>query len=281
MDFNSIHKIKTDIHMHSDFSHDSQSKMSQMCQSAFEKGINVICFTDHCDIGYHDISALTKTVSGSVTSSRKENDRFKDKLEVLAGIEIGEMIQNFKQSEEILNLFRFDSVIGSVHAVRFNGYTQPYSTIDFSKMSSTKLKQYLEQYFDDVIETAETADYDILAHITCPLRYINGKYSLNIDAHQFKDKIDEILKIIIKRNKALEINTSGIGNENYNEFLPEEWIVKRYKELGADMITMGSDAHSPEKIANGFPQLYTMLEKAHFDHAYYFKDRKPIKYDLK
>lgn len=273
--------VKADTHIHSEFSHDSQSKISAICRSAVEKGIDIICITDHCDIEYCDKLDLQGIIGASVRSAKEEGEKFSNLPEVLAGVELGEYIHNPQEAERIIGINRFDSVIGSVHAVSFEGFTQPYSQIDFSKMTSVTLMKYTDKYFDELLESAKTTDYDILAHITCPFRYINGKYSLNLDTMLFKDKTDEILKTLIKRNKALEINSSGIGNKTYNEFLPDKQIVKRYKELGGKLITLGSDAHTPERIANGFTELYIMLDELGFEYAYYFKNRKPIRYTLK
>lgn len=281
MDIINSQIIKADTHIHSEFSHDSQSKISAICRSAAEKGINIICITDHCDIEYCDKLDLQGIIGASVRSAREKGIEFSNLPEVLAGVELGEYIHNPKAAERIIGMNKFDSVIGSVHAVCFEGFTQPYSQIDFSKMTYATLLKYTDKYFDELLEAAKTSDYDILAHITCPFRYINGKYSLDLDTMLFKDKTDEILKTLIKRNKSLEINSSGIGNEAYNEFLPEKRIVKRYKELGGKLITLGSDAHTPERIANGFSELYKMLHELGFEYAYYFKNRKPIRYTLK
>ena len=80
-----------------------------------------------------------------------------------------------------VDLVDYDVVIGSVHLVKYKDLTCAYSGIDFSKLKEETIIEYLDAYFDDVLTMIETTDFDILAHLTCPLRYIKGKYNIDID----------------------------------------------------------------------------------------------------
>ncbi len=264
--------IKTDSHIHSEYSHDSVCKITDSARSAKEKGFDTIVITDHCDIGYADIVNLTELFTNAVNAVR-DNDY---PITVLAGVEIGETVWDKAETEKILNGISFDQIIGSVHAVRFAGYTMPYSQIDFSKFSREDLNKYLSIYFDELLETAEYLDMDILAHITCPLRYINGKYDRNIDCRMYKEEIEKILETIIKRGIVLEINTSNCGS-NYDELMPEEWIIEMYKNMGGKYISCGSDSHVAKNIGHSFDRLYETLKKYGFEYTCYFKNREMVK----
>ena len=113
-------------------------------------------------------------------------------------------------------------------------------------------------------------------HLTCPLRYINGKYGRDIDISEFNTYINTILKNIISRNIALEIKTSGL-NTPFNELMPNISIIKHYKELGGHLITVAGDAHVPQNIGSGFTQTIKILKTLGFDSYYYFKKRRPQK----
>lgn len=272
--------MRFDMHTHSESSHDSVCPVSEMARAAEERGLSGFAVTDHCDIEFYETQDLKKIVNQSVTDAKKTDKT--GNLKVLHGVEIGEFIWHYDVANEILEKQDFDVVIGSVHAVRFDGYEMPYSQIDFSKMEKKTIENYMEKYFDDMVEMIENCDIDILAHMTCPLRYINGKYQRGIDSRKYEDKIKKILEYIIKKDIALEINTSCVYEGSaYCEFMPEEWIIKLYKSMGGYLITTGSDAHIAENSANSFDKLYTFLAESGFEKAYYFENRKPVGYSVK
>ena len=125
-------------------------------------------------------------------------------------------------------------------------------------------------------------DFDILAHLTCPLRYINGKYGLNIDAKNYRAKIEKVLKEVIKRKLALEINTSCVYKDSvYCEFMPEKWILEMYRDMGGYLITLGSDAHISQNSANSFDAAYEIIKEIGFENIYYYKNRRAIQCAVK
>lgn len=264
--------IVPDTHIHSEYSHDSVCPIRDIKDSAKRKNVDIVCITDHCDIGFSDEIDVKQIALNSIRDAKNNNTCTDIPHSINAGVEIGEAFWSFEETEKIIAIEGLDQVVGSVHAVRYAGYTQPYSKIDFSKMDIDTVKDYLSAYFDDVITLIKTADFDILPHLTCPLRYINGKYGTGIDCKEYKDKIEVILSMIIERGIALEINTS-CKNNNYDEYMPEEWIIKRYREMGGHLITCGSDAHISENIAYCFNDLFELLKAIGFKYICYFKNR--------
>lgn len=272
-------KIRFDMHTHSKNSHDSECEVSAMADMARKRGLTGFAVTDHCDIEYFDTMDIKGMTDGSHKDATKLNEQ--SDLTVLRGIEIGEAMWHKEVADDILSSFDFDVVIGSVHAVRFTDFEMPYSQIDFKKMGTEVTKEYLNQYFDDMLEMTEQIDFDILAHLTCPLRYINGKYEMGIDCRQYEAKIKKILQEIIKRDIALEINTSCVyDGSKYCELMPEKWIIQMYKDMGGYLVTTGSDAHIAENSANSFDELYNLLKEIGFENTYYYKNRKAIKCEL-
>lgn len=262
-----------DMHTHSKHSHDSECEISDMALKATERSLSGFAVTDHCDIEFYETLDLNRIVRESIADAQKNNCA----LTVLHGVEMGEIFWNKEIAEEILRKNNLDVVIGSVHAVRFEGYTMPYSQIDFAKMGKDRTEEYLSRYFDDVMYMLENCDLDIMAHLTCPLRYINGKYGMGIDCGLYEDKIKEILKYIVEHKIALEINTSSVyKGSGYCEFMPETHIIEMYKDMGGYLITTGSDAHISENSANEFDVLYSTLKKIGFKNTYYYKNRCAI-----
>lgn len=258
-----------DMHTHSEHSHDSVCKLSDMAHSAKNHGLCGFAVTDHCDIEYCDTVDVFEIAKNSATGARA--------LGAICGIEIGEGFWHGDITEKIIKQNNFDVIIGSVHAVRYKNYTMPYSQIDFSKMPREEIGIYVSQYFHDMKKMITKCDFDILAHLTCPLRYISGKYKILVPLDAYSKQIDEILKLIIEKNIALEVNTSNVfPNSAYCEFMPCESIVRRYKELGGYLITLGSDAHIAENCANSFESAYKMLCEVGFENVYYYKNRTAV-----
>ncbi len=263
--------VLADIHTHSEHSHDSVCPIADMAAAQMKRGVSVMTVTDHCDVEYCDTQDLHGLIGGSIADAKRQ-DAANDGLTVLGGVEIGEGFWHPAGAESIMRDLPCDVVIGSVHAVTYEGYTQPYSKSNFAAMGVEESRKHLDRYFDDVRTMLETTELDVLAHLTCPLRYINGKYGLNIDCHQFAEKIEWILRFIIAHGIALEVNTSCRGS-TYNEFMPEEWIIARYAALGGYLVTCGSDAHVADNAAHDFTALLAMLRRHGFANIYYVKNR--------
>ncbi len=263
--------VLADIHTHSEHSHDSSCPIKAMAESEIQKGIDIMAVTDHCDIETHESVDVRQIVRDCIADAKSSNDLF-ESIEILRGTELGEAIWYPELAEKILAENPLDLVIGSVHAVRFPEYEMPYSQIDFAAMGKETTLAYLDKYFDEMLEMISGVSFDTLAHLTCPLRYINGKYGLNISCRLFEDKILNILKEIISRSIALEINTSCKGG-GYGEFMPEEWIIKAYKQLGGHLVTLASDAHAAQNAAYYFDEALAMLKRNGFENIYYFKNR--------
>lgn len=262
-----------DSHNHTNHSHDSQCDIDDLCLTAIKKGISGITISDHCDIEYYKRDNVFQRIQGSFAAASKAKQDYKNKLTVLAGIEIGEGIWDKSATAEISSSCDFDSITASVHAVRYPNFFDPYAQLTFAE---DMLDGFLKQYFIDLLETAETiAEADILAHLTCPYRYISGKFAFPCNWRAYEKIIDEVLKTIIRRNIALEINTSGIDN-GINDFMPPKDIVMKYKSMGGELLTIGSDSHAAQRVGIGFSKAKDMLRSCGYDSYHYFEKRKPI-----
>ncbi len=263
--------VLVDMHTHSRHSHDSVCPVADMASSAAKAGMHMMAVTDHCDIQYADRLPLADMIAASAAEAREVNAA-DDDIDVLCGVEIGEGFWDKEEAERIAALTDYDIVIGSVHAAKYKEYEMPYSRIDFGALGKEASEEYLDRYFDDVMVMLRETETDILPHLTCPFRYINGKYGLGISVQKYEDRIEEILRYIIAHGIPLEVNTSCKGS-GYDEFMPEEWIVARYKELGGYLVTLGSDAHTADRAAWRFDEAVTMLKRWGFKNVYYLKDR--------
>lgn len=267
--------ILCDMHTHSENSHDSACPISDMAEAQIKKGTAVFAVTDHYDGCYFDSRDIFSDIKNSVKDIDRNIKKFDGQIEILKGIELGEPAWSPEDAAKALELADFDVVIGSVHAVRYKDIKKPYSMIDFSSFDTDFIYDYAGVYFDEMTEMAETADFDILAHLTCPFRYINGKCGKNADIMKFEDKIRSILSVIIERKIALEVNTSGLYLKN-PIIMPDEKVLDIYRDMGGRLITIGSDAHAAENAASGIHYAEELLKKAGFSSVCIYRKRIPV-----
>ncbi|WP_341877017.1 histidinol-phosphatase HisJ family protein [Defluviitalea saccharophila] len=264
-----IDMFYADYHVHSSFSSDSSEEMENQIKTAISLGLKQIAFTDHIDYDYPDKAfpfMIDYNQYLKVFDGLKE--KYKNQIDMILGVEIGFQPHVVKQIEEVLSQYPFDFVICSTHVCdRLDLYNG-----DFFKGKNQK-NAYL-RYFECVLYNVKNFfNYDVYGHIDYINRY--GNYENRILSYEdYKDIIDSILKTIIDLGKGIEINTSGfrygLGYAN-----PQLSILKRYKELGGKIITIGSDAHSSKDIASHFNEAYKLLEAAGISEITLFRNRKP------
>ena len=265
-----------DSHVHSHHSHDSKQSVEEICQAAIEKGLKGVAVTDHVDMWFLEERFTVREIKKCIENVRVMKEKYRDQIKLLQGIEIAETDYEENVAKEILEFTDYDVVIGSVHCVEFEDYRDGYSVYPFgAPTSDARILAFLKLYFDRLRTMVDKMDFDVLAHLNCPLRYINGKYKRGIDDKLFSEQIDAILLAIIQKGVALEINTSGVG-DYYGDWLPGEWIVARYYALGGRLVTIGSDAHAGAMIGNAFEATKEMLRRIGFSEYHYYEKRKPI-----
>jgi histidinol-phosphatase (PHP family) len=136
------------------------------------------------------------------------------------------------------------------------------------------IDELLTRYFDGLLELCQWGAFDSLAHLTYPLRYIVAREKINVDMNKYQDVCDAIFEELIKNDKALEINTSGLFMD-MKDTLPNISFVKRYKKLGGRYITVGSDSHYANRVCQGIEQGLDIARAAGFDSVTVFEKRQP------
>lgn len=258
-----------DTHMHSQFSGDSDTPQEEMIHSAIEKGLAGICFTDHLDIDYpKDPDLFLLDLPNYHASVLAYQEKYKEKLPIRFGVELGLQPHLADLHRNILSQYPFDFVIGSSHVV--HGFDPYYP--DFYEGKEEKAAY--REYFESILENIAAFDgFDIYGHIDYVVRY-GPTTNQNYHWEDYKDVIDEILRQLILRGKGIEINTGGfkygLGHPN-----PTEGILRRYRELGGEIITLGADAHKPEHVAFDFAKVPSILKDAGFTYYTVFEKRKP------
>ena len=254
---------RCDCHLHTDNSFDSDTPAECQIDRAHELGIEYIALTDHCDI----LEWSDADIARSNAQAIELNHRYDD-LTVLRGIELGEPLQNLEETAKALGLCEYDFILCSLHNIR--------GEEDFYYLHPTveQAQDLLTRYFDELLEMVQWNEFDSLAHMTYPLRYLVGRDGLDIDMTPHQPKIRAILSTLAANGKALEINTSGLRAPD-GFLMPTVEYVKLFRELGGRYITLGSDAHVPEHIGIGMAEGIAAAKEAGFDCATIFVNREP------
>lgn len=264
-----------DFHVHTDNSYDGNHSATFICEKAEFNNLRAVAFTDHCEVDRCITDyAHERAVFQTFFEIAKVKSAFLGKFLVLNGIELGQPTYAPEIAKRILLSQKFDVVIGSIHNLR-NGF-DPYDAVSFTE---SEADDFMKEYFDEMIEMCKWGDFNVLAHLTYPLRYFYAKSDILIDLNNYKKQVDEILKIIALKDIALEINTAGL-RQKLNRLQPETDIVRRFRELGGKLVTVGSDAHYANDLGKGIPEAYQCVLDAGFDAITLFQDRNPVQMSI-
>ncbi len=261
--------IKADVHMHTNFSHDSESTPEQMAEGAIEKGLEVICFTDHydkddMDWGPEDIFDPEAYFEKMV----QIRERYEDRIRIRIGVELGLQPHLGSCYTELVKKYPFDFVIGSVHSAERSDIAQ--KRIFEGRTDEETYRIIFREMVEDV---KAFHDFDVFGHVDYVARY--GKYrEKEYSYRRFSDEIDEVLRLLIENGCGIELNMSGL-KYGLPFAHPCTDILKRYRELGGELITVGADGHRPDHIAYDFDKVKGILESCGFRYYAEFKERKP------
>ena len=259
--------MRADYHMHTSFSYDSDSAPEEMIQESIRRGLKTICITDHHDINFTE-QGFEIDFDRYIPTLQMLQEKYKDKIEVLIGMEFGLQPEFGMFAKKLAEEYPFDFIIGSLHIV--DGEDPYYGNCFLNKTDEEGYRRAFELMLESM---RKVSDYDSLGHIDYVVRY--GKYQDREYSYtKYADYLDEILKHLIHNGKALELNTAG-WKYGLPFAHPHQDVLKRYKELGGEMITIGSDGHKPEHVAYDFYKVKDYLEACGFKYYTEFRQRKP------
>lgn len=264
-----------DAHMHTCFSGDCQALMEDMAESSFQKGLPGITFTDHLDWDYHETPGLfdLKLEEYQQSVSRLQNRCQSKTFQILFGIELGLQPHLSVRHKNLLETFPFDFVIGSSHVVHG---TDPYYPAYFQNREP---KEAYREYYESILENISAfSDFDSYGHLDYVFRY-GPKGTAEDTYSNYAEIVDAILRELIRHDKALEVNTGayrcGLKQPN-----PGVKILKRYRELGGELLTIGADAHKPEHVGLCFDQLGALLKSLGYKEYAVFRQHIPTLYPI-
>lgn len=266
--------ILADSHVHSLFSSDSEESPKAIIETCISKGFQYAFFTDHHDMDFPVNPAEPEMDFQLDFDSYFETllalkDQYSDRIEVRIGIEQGICPDVASRISDLSNSYPFDFIIGSSHLTSLVNGDPYYPSYYEGKSYINAYREYFESEAENVLLTD---GFDVYGHIDYPVRYCPDK-NFVFNFSDYSDIIEILLKRLIECGKGIEINTSGIVKIGYPH--PHFDILKMYRDLGGEIITIGSDAHISENIGVGFDTARDIMETLGYKYYAIYKERKP------
>lgn len=268
-----------DNHNHSQFSFDGgRTSVGKTVNSAIGKGLTGVCFTDHCDFFVPPMKAQHEEyvpevfdVEARNAEIDKVNAKCPQDFHVFKGIEIGVQKSERDKIAAHLEKYSFDEIIASVHYLDdtdpfWGGYYE-------GKTWRYAYGHYLETLYDEMVWLGDR--FDIMGHYDYVTRYAPYP-ECSILYKDFPDILDSMLRYLAENGKALEINTKTYQDFKGRTPVLDKNILMRYRELGGEIISLGSDSHDADRVGFNFERTAALVSRCGFRYLAHFDKRKPV-----
>ncbi len=266
-----------DQHIHSTYSDDAENTMAEMALAAAQAGLAGICFTDHADLDdingvYNPLAWREDEYFAAFEAAKSASG---DKIRLRLGLELGEA-NHYPETARAVAARVPDFIIGSIHNLR--------DTPDFycgraggedGEMYATPeaCAALLERYIGELEETAALGCFDVIGHIGYPLRYMRTVYP-TLGLEPWHERLAELFRRLADAGKGIELNCSGL-RQSLGETMPNAALLALYRDMGGQIITLGSDAHSTKHIGACLEEGKNLLLGLGFTHYCVYNNREP------
>lgn len=261
---------KVDYHLHTDYSMDCKMRIDALCEAAIRSGVSEICITDHTEFGHPQPSAdqppNIKKWSDDIEAARKKYNQ----LEIRKGIEIGDNPRDRARIKAWHSALDVDFLLLSLHLVNNQ---DPYWPEFFEgRAMEVVYREYVEAKLESALAWSAT-EYDAFAHLGYCAKF--APYPMEERPLRWRhapDALDQLFKRLAQCGKPLEINSSGM--RVMGESIPGEELLRRFRELGGEVVTIGSDAHRPEHVGYWIEEAQCLAKSCGFRYQATFSKRE-------
>jgi histidinol-phosphatase (PHP family) len=261
-----------DYHTHHERCGHASGGLEDYVKRGIEIGLQQIGLSDHMPLIHIDPAAYYSGMAMPmdelpryVEECLKLKEQYKDRIDIRIGLE-GDYIEGYEtEIERLIKAFPWDYVIGSVH------FLGEWDISDYRQLDGWKgrdIDEVYQQYYTAVQKAARTGFYDYIGHMDVIKRF--GKHpERDVSALE-----QETLQVIKDQGMAIELNASGLRMP-VAEMFPSRRILEYCCEQGIPL-TLGSDAHQPERLGQYLDQARALLKEIGFNELATFKQRKRI-----
>ena len=265
-----------DYHTHSACSPDARTPMRDMAAAGVAAGLDELCFTDHVEPVEWNTGRMREQYDWSALERayREAQDVWGGRIRLRLGVEFGDALRERAVSDRLLDAApALDFVIGSIHALpAAYDWTDLYF---YEYEGEAATRQALRDYLGEVLALAQWGRFNVLGHLTLPVRYANEVHGKHLSMDGFEDEIRQILRTLIQNGRGIELNT----NRGHTPLPDDKWL-RMYREEGGELITLGSDAHTPEFVGCAIRERQTLLRACGFTRFCTFEKQIPIWHEL-
>lgn len=242
-----------DLHIHTEFSCDSEADMEEYVRSAIDQNVNVVCFTDHVDMNKNDYGYQYYDSVRFFVKFNEIKRKYGQTIKILSGIEFGEPHLYYDKLMD-LSANPYDYIIGSIHWI---GDMFPCKEI----RERYSPKEFYTLYWEEILKTVKQGGFDALGHMDFPKRYYGEIY--------YKEKMmNEIFKYLLEKDMVIEINTSSL-RKGHQQTMPGMELLEIYKENGGKYVTVGSDTHEVKDLSADYDVAKEMIARLDLQEIVY------------
>lgn len=265
--------IRADYHLHSSYSGDSSAPMEDMILKGIQMGLTHMCFTEHMDPDFpypdpEEEGMFELNTDSYLYELARLKEKYASQIQLLFGVELGVQPHLRRELSIYAKSYDFDFIIASSHLCNKK---DPYYPSFYEGRSD---EEAYREYFLSILDNLRAfGNFDVYGHLDYVVRYGKNK-DADYCYDKYRDIFDRILETLMEKEKGLEINTGAIGY-GLKELNPCTELLRRYRKLGGELITVGSDAHDPQSVARGFDRAAQILTDCGFRYYATFEKRTP------
>ena len=266
--------ILADSHLHSNLSFDGQGTVLEYCEQAAAKGLGEICFLEHLDLYPQDPYCRYLDDAAYAAAVAEARAKFGDRLRVCWGVEVTYLPSLEQEIAEYIAGKNYDCVAGGVHLIFHGegGISEEMEALE--TFARHEAEEVYENYFEHVSAMVRSGLFDVICHLDLVQRY-GVHHAPRFDLGRYYGTLRRILEGMIKRETALEVNSSGLRQAPQASY-PSREILKLYRELGGELITLGSDSHNPGHLAGGLEECRKLVQELRIARPVSFAGRVAV-----
>ncbi|MBN1496509.1 MAG: histidinol-phosphatase HisJ family protein [Spirochaetes bacterium] len=258
-----------DYHTHTSLCGHATGTVEEYIESALSRGLSEIGFSDHAPMPEEHREGFTMSagdVEGYISAIEEQKKRYEGKIAVRLGFEVDyPLLSSFE--ERYFSDPRIDYLIGSCHFI--DGW--PFDHPDYiDGYRGRDINDIYSRYYSEMESLAGSGLFNIAGHFD-----IIKKFGYRAD-RDFMPAVEKIARIMAANDVAAEINTAGMAHPAA-EVYPSDAILDVFFRCNVP-VTLGSDAHAPERIARLFTEAIEKIRRAGYRTISGFLKRK--RYDI-